>query len=147
MVNTHDIDEAISPLHTSFADFLQDVKRQHKYVIDIEDANRRLVLGCLDIMECELRFNICCIPTSYKANKDIENLDILVKKYISPHLRYACHFWAQHLSYLTDVDNAISAKLRGMLSDRFLEWLEVMSVRDASFQVALATLDSSMVCS
>jgi hypothetical protein len=98
-------------------------------------------------MERELRFNICQIPTSYKANKDIENLDTLVKKYISPHLLYASRFWAQHLSYLTDIDDVISFKLRGMLSSRFLEWLEVMSVTDASFQAALATLDSSKVCS
>ena len=147
LVNTHDIDQAISPLHTSFADFLQDVKRHHKYLIDIEEANRRLGLGCLDIMERELRFNICQIPTSYKANKDIENLETLVKKYISPHLRYASRFWAQHLSYLTDVDDVISSKLRDMLSTRFLEWLEVMSVTDASFQAPLATLDSSKACS
>src|SRR6266852_1335404 len=102
LVNTHDIDQAISPLHASFADFLQDVKRHHKYLIDIEEANHCLALGCLDIMGRELQFNICQIPTSYKANKDIENLDTLVKKYISPHLRYASRFWAQHLSYLTD---------------------------------------------
>ena len=147
LVNTHDIDQAISPLHTSFADFLQDVKRHHKYLIDIEEANRCLALGCLDIMERELRFNICQIPTSYKANKDIENLGTLVNKYIAPHLRYASHFWAQHLSYLTDVDDVIASKLRDMLSTRFLEWLEVMSVTNASFQAPLATLESSKACS
>ena len=123
------------------------MKRHHKYLIDIEDANRRLALGCLDIMERELRFNICHIPTSYKVNKDIENLGTLVEKYISPHLRYASHFWAQHLSYLTVVDDVICFKLRGVLSSRFLEWLEVMSVTDASFQAPLATLDSSKACS
>jgi hypothetical protein len=147
LVNTHGIDQAISPLHTSFADFLQDVKRHHKYLIDIEEANRRLALGCLDIMERELRFNICQIPTSYKANKDIEDLDTLVKKYVSPHLRYASRFWAQHVSYLTDVDDVICSKLRRVLSSRFLEWLEVMSVTDTSFQAPLATLDSSKACS
>ena len=94
-------------------------------------------------MERELRLNICQIPMSYTANKDIENLDTLVKKYISSHLRYASRFGAQHLTYLTDVDDVICSKLRGVLLNRFLEWLEVMSVTDASFQAPLATLDSS----
>ena len=147
LINTHDVDQAMSPLHTSFADFLQDMKRPHKYLIDVEEANRRLALGCLDIMERELRFNICQLPTSYKANKDIENLGTLVKKYISPHLRYASRFWTQHLSYLRDDDDAISAKLRAVLSGHFLEWLEVMSVTSGSFQAPLATLESSKACS
>ena len=143
LVNTHDVDQSISPLHTSFADFLQDVKRCHKYLINIEETNKILVLGCLKIMEHELRFNICRIPTSYLANKNVENLSTLVKEYVSPHLLYASRFWAQHLSYLTDVDDVICSMLWGLLSNHFLEWLEVMSVTDASFQVPLATISSS----
>jgi hypothetical protein len=146
LVNTHDVDQPISPLHTSFVDFLQDVKRRHKYLIDIKGANSRLVLGCLEIMERELRFNICRIPTSYKANKDVDNLETLVKEYVSPHLLYASRFWAQHLSYLTDVDEVICSMLLGLLSNHFLEWLEVMSVTDGSFQAPLATISSSEAC-
>ena len=146
LVNTNDVDQPISPLHTSFADFLQDVKRRHKYLIDIRGANSRLVLGCLEIMKRELHFNICRIPTSYKANKDVENLSTIVKEYISPHLLYASYFWAQHLSYLTDIDDTVCSMLLGLLSNRFLEWLEVMSVTDASFQAPLAAISSSEAC-
>jgi hypothetical protein len=142
LVNTHDVDQPIAPLHTSFADFLWDVKQDHKYVIDVRKANKQLAIGCLEIMERELQFNICQIPTSYKANKDIENLDVLVKKYISPHLLYASHFWSQHLSYLADIDDIICSKLRCFLSHRFLEWLEVMNVTEAPFHAALVTVNS-----
>jgi hypothetical protein len=145
LVNTHDIIQPISPLHTSFADFLRDAKRGHKYVVDIESANYHLALGCLEIMERELRFNICRIPTSYKANRDIEDLGTLVKKHISPHLLYASHFWAQHLSYLEDPNDVISSKLVDLLSNRVLEWLEVMSVTDAPFQAPLAAISASKV--
>ena len=146
LVNTHDVDQPISPLHISFVNFLQDAKRRHKYLIDIKEVNRRLALGCLEIMKRELRFNICQIPTSYKANKDVENLSTLVKEYISPHLLYASRFWAQHLSYLADVDDMICSMLLGQLSNHFLEWLEVMSVTGASFRAPLAIIRSSEAC-
>jgi len=143
LVNTHDVDRPISPLHASFADFLQDMKRHHKYLIDIEKSNNHLTVGCLEVMERELRFNICQIPTSYVTNKDIGDLGTLVNKHISPHLRYASHFWAQHLSRLMNINDVISSKLMHLLSSRFLEWLEVMSVTEVSFQAPLAAINLS----
>ena len=143
LVNTHDVDLPIFPFHTSFADFLRDAEKPHKYLIDIDQTNHNLAVGCLEIMERELRFNICQIPTSYKANKDIENLDVLVKDNISRRLLYASRFWAHHISCLTTVDDATCLKLQCLLSSRFLEWLEVMSVTDTSFQEPLAAIDSS----
>jgi len=145
LVNTHDFGLPIFPFHTSFADFLHDANKPHKYLIDVNQANHSLAVGCLEVMERELRFNICQIPTSYKANKNIENLDILIKDHISRHLDYASHFWAQHISCLPTVDDATSLKLQCLLSSRFLEWLEVMSVTDTSFQEPLAAINSSKV--
>jgi len=123
--------------------FLHDANKPHKYPIDTDQANHNLAVGCLEVMERELGFNICQIPTSYKANKDIENLDILIKNNISRRLLYASHFWTQHISHLTTFDDATSLKLQYLLSSRFLEWLEVMSVTDTSFQEPLAAIDSS----
>ena len=146
LVNTHDVDQPIYPFHTSLLDFLCDAARQHEYAVDVEQANYYLAIGCLEVMGRELQFNICQIPTSYKSNKDIENLDTLITKNISPHLLYASNFWAQHISQLTDVDDMISSKLLGLLrSSRFLQWLEVMSVTGGSFQAPLITLDSPKV--
>ena len=146
LVNTHDVDQPIYPFHTSFVDFLCDAERQPEYVVDVKQANYYMAIGCLEVMGRELRFNICRIPTSYKANKDIENLDSLIMENISPHLLYVSNFWAQHISHLTDVDDMISLKLLDLLqSSRFLQWLEVMSVTGASFQTPLITLDSPKV--
>jgi hypothetical protein len=143
LVNTHDVDQPIFPFHTSFSDFVHDAKRHHRYLIDIDKANNQLAVGCLEVMDRELRFNICQIPTSYRANKDIENLGALVRKNISPHLLYASHFWAQHVSQLTDVNHMVLSKLLGLLSRRFLEWLEVMSVTGGSFQAPLIAIEAS----
>jgi hypothetical protein len=143
LVNTHNVDQPIFPFHTSFFDFLCDAKRQHEYLIAVDEANYHLAIGCVEVMERELRFNICEILTSYKANKDIENLSALAKKNISPHLIYASRFFAQHFSHLTNVDDTILSTLLGLLSNHFLEWLEVMSVTGASFQTPLIAVDSS----
>ena len=146
LVNTHDVDQPIYPFHTSLVDFLCDAERQCEYLVDVEQANYYLAIGCLEVMGRELRFNICQIPTSYKANKDIENLDTLITENISPHLRYASNFRAHHIPHLTDIDDMISSKLLDFLgSSRFLQWLEVMSVTGGSFQVPLITLDSPKV--
>jgi hypothetical protein len=146
LINAHNVDKPIFPFHTSFIDFLCDVQRHHhKYFIDVNKIKKRLAIGCAEVMERELRFNICQIPTSYKANKDVENLGALAQKNISRHLVYASHFWAQHFSELVDVDDMVSSKLLGLLSTRFLEWLEVMSVTDVPFQVPLAAIKSSKV--
>jgi len=143
LVNTHNVDEPIFPFHPSFFDFLCDAKRHHKYLIDLDQANSRLAVGCLEVMERELQFNICQIPTSYKVNNDIENLDILVRKNISRHLLYASHFWAQHISQLTTIDDTICLKLLALLWSHFLEWLEVMSVTGSPFQASLAAIGLS----
>jgi len=145
LINTHNVDWPIAPFHPSFFDFLCDANRHHKYLIDMDQADSRLAVGCLEVMEQELRFNICQIPTSYKANNDIENVNILIRENIPPHLLYASHFWAQHISRLTTIDDTICLKLLTLLSSRFLEWLEVMSVTDTSFQEPLAAISSSKV--
>jgi hypothetical protein len=143
LVNTHDVDQPIFPFHTSFSEFLCDAKQCHKYLIDIDEVNNRLAVGCLEVMERELQFNICQIPTSYTANWDIKNLSTLIRDNISPHLLYASHFWAQHFSHLTSVDDIILSKLLDLLLDHFLEWLEVMSVTGVSFQAPLTAVNSS----
>ena len=146
LVNTHDVDQPIYPFHISFLDFLCNAERQHGCLVHVQQVDYYLAIGCHEVMGRELRFNICQIPTSYKANKDIENLDTLITENISPHLRYASNSCAQHISHLTDIDDVISSKLLGLLrSSRFLQWLEVMSVTGASFQAPLITLDSPMV--
>jgi hypothetical protein len=40
------------------------------------------------------------------------------------------------------MDDRISSKLAGFLSNQFLEWLEVMSVTEAPFHAALVTVNS-----
>jgi len=146
LVNTHCDDKPVSPFHKSFVDFVCAGERSLKYHVKIEEANKRIVLGCIDVMKRELRFNICELPTSFKANSDIENIGDLVQKNISPVLLYACRFWPKHFDQVRPFDDSVSAMLVVLLKQHFLEWLEVMSLRQLSFHALLALLKPPQVC-
>ena len=143
LVNTHDLEKPISPFHTSFADFLRTENRSRRYHINAEKANRGLAFDCADVMKRDLEYDICRVPTSFKATRDLDR-DSLTQN-ISSHLRYACHFWARHFSRLQFLDEDAQQMLIAVLQEHFLEWLEVMSLTQVSFQAPLALLEPPVV--
>ena len=144
---THDLDTPITPLHSSFIDFLQDERRSGRFWVDRNVSNVHLTSSCLTVMEKGLTFDICALPTSFKRNVDIEGIDELVKTCILDHLSYACRFWAHHVSRLAEVewDARIERGVAVLLSERVLYWLEVMSLIQSSPDSALACLDQTKV--
>jgi hypothetical protein len=100
----------------------------------------------MDVMNRELRFNICGIPTSFQANCDIDKIYDRIRENIPSHLRYACHFWARHFTYLQPLNQQAQLKLIALLRKHFLEWLEVMSLMQMSFHAPLALLKPPSVC-
>jgi hypothetical protein len=116
-------------LHASFADYLTDARRSgsQPWFIDPSLLHRHLVTGCFQIMKEELKFNICNLDTSHLSNKDVPDVDALIKAHISPHLSYSCRFWSDHLR-----ETVFSAegllKVKEFLNQRFLFWLEVLSL-------------------
>lgn len=134
ITGTQDMNTPLFSLHTSFTDFLRDQSRSHKYHVDASFWHERIATHCLQLMEANLRFNICDVPTSFKPNDQIDNLKELVQTHIPDSLNYACRFWAQHLSKLvgwTESENLRQAVIV-LLSDQFLAWLEVMSLTGSS---------------
>lgn len=132
VMGTQDLETPLVALHTSFTDFLLDEKRSTKYFVDPLKFHEHLAARCLDIMDARLQFNICRIPTSSKPNTQIENIQQLIQKHIPDALLYACKFWAYHLSQLgawTKSDGLMNS-VTALLSDRVLEWLEVMSLTE-----------------
>ena len=122
----------IIPLHASFRDFLIDRNRSGDFYIDLNDAHYQLTTSCLGLMlhESGLKFNICHLETSYLANKDIPGIQSLVEMYICPALSYACCFWGNHLKHVS-LDLKVINKLQLLLKEKFLFWLEVLSLIDS----------------
>ena len=119
----------IIPLHTSFRDFLIDRDRSGDFYIDLNDAHYQLTISCLGLMlhKSGLKFDICHLETSYLANQDIPGLQSLVEMYIFPALSYACHYWDHHLKHIS-FDGKVMNKIQLLLKEKFLFWLEVLSL-------------------
>ena len=72
-----------------------------------------------------LKFNICGWDTSHGCNDDMK-MSTLVPAYLS----YSCRFWAEHLGEDGNRHDRLELlkELRHFLYDRFLFWLEVLSL-------------------
>ena len=123
-------------LHTSFRDFLTDVKVSGHFYIDLGGAHHQLAYSCLGQMLHSLEFNICKLETSYLPNDSISDLQSRINKHISPALFYACRFWGGHLEHV-HFQQYLLAKVQLFFEEKFLFWLEVLSLMSS---VGLATL-------
>jgi hypothetical protein len=125
-MNGNDI--AIKPLHSSFHDYLTCFSRSGEFFINIDNAEKEFATTTLHILKTELYFNICQLPTSYKANDDPEaNILQQAKEKVSSQLIYACCFFAAHLLCVPS-RGQILEDLHYFFNHEFLYWLEVLSI-------------------
>ncbi|KAH9480194.1 Vegetative incompatibility protein HET-E-1 [Psilocybe cubensis] len=123
----HDL--PIVPLHTSFRDFLtHGITANNPFFINLNSSHRELIYACLNVMLRELRFNIFGVSTSYFANTEIMD-HAQIGTRISPALFYACRYWYKHLKRLP-FDDFIFKQVQSFLQEKFLFWLEVLSIAD-----------------
>ncbi|KAJ7108137.1 hypothetical protein C8R44DRAFT_884905 [Mycena epipterygia] len=130
-------DKSVRTFHASFTDYLTDRERcgNQPWFIDSRAHNNALALGCLQLLNRELRFNICGLEDSRILNANVENLSESIQTHISPHLMYAAQFWADHLQDM-DPEEEILSELKEFMEHHVLYWLEVLSLRE---QVPIAT--------
>jgi len=131
--------------HASFPDFIFSHARSNfraddkdfRFSCDAAAQHSVLVHACFRIMNSEetgLRFNMGDIKSSYLLDSEhTEELRGNVNKNISPALRYACMYWAHHLS-LSPTGN--SGLIYNIISDflqlRILFWIEAMHLLGSS---------------
>jgi len=125
----------ITPLHTSFRDFLTDSKTSGDFNVDLDEAHRQLAHSCVGLMLRNLKFNICKLESSYLPNKGISDLQPRINEHIPPALLYSCHYWNDHLGRLW-FEQDLFAKIQSLFEGKFLFWLEVLSLTSA---VSIAT--------
>jgi hypothetical protein len=138
-VTSSDQTQPIVPLHTSFYDFLTN-KKSGVFYVDLDEAHHQLAHSCLGLMVDKLKFNICELETSYLANSDVPDLEPRILQHVPPALSYACVYWDKHLERLAFKHNLFT-KLRFLFEDKFLFWLEVLSLKN-SVGIALPALSS-----
>jgi hypothetical protein len=134
-VTSSDQTRPIVPLHTSFRDFLTN-KKSDAFYVDLDEALHLLAHSCLGVMLDNLKFNICELESSYIPNSDVPDLESRISKHISPALWYACVSLNSHLEHVA-FEHDLFTKLRSLFENKFLFWLEVLSVKSS---VGLASL-------
>jgi hypothetical protein len=144
-VNSSDKNLPIIPLHTSFRDFLTNKDKSGDFYVGVRDTHHQLAHSCLNLLLDPLdglKFNICELETSHLANDNVENLNIRVDQHIPPALLYACRFWDDHLKH-TDFKTDLFQKVETLFKDKFLFWLETLSLtrKIGLAPSAFATLD------
>ncbi|KAI0337181.1 WD40 repeat-like protein [Trametopsis cervina] len=126
-VADREINRPIQPAHTSLRDYLTQGTRKTRFRVDTSAAHVTLFDVCLRTMEAQLRFNICDLETSYRANKDVLDLAERIQHNISPALLYACRFWNSHLTAPPHEQVSLDL-LFGFLETKLLFWIEVISL-------------------
>jgi len=151
-----DANHPVRPFHKSFPDFLVDSTRCNnpRFYISPPDHHSELVIGCLELMNRMLKKNMFGFPDG-STNDEADGLRKRAEGNIDHGLRYACESWHKHLVGANTAQThkaKITPILRQFLEQKFLFWLEVLSilgiVRDAidALEVARKWLEVRRDC-
>ena len=134
-----DPDSPVLPFHKSFPDFIADPLRcsDRRFHISHETGHLELTLNCLRLMSNGLGQNLLSLP-DYALNSEVKDLQARVDNHISAALQYACKSWCNHLIEVKGDITTIIPALHGFLQERFLAWLEVLSVIGATMEGVVA---------
>ena len=130
LVIQESIDRPVRPFHKSFPEFISDPTRctNPRFRIHPPDQHTKLLVACLKTMNRRLEQNMCRLPDGV-TNSEVDDLEERAERYIDQALRYACHSWHKHLIHATPIRSPeIVLVLRQFLEERFLFWLEVLSI-------------------
>lgn len=119
--------EEIRVFHESFPDFLQDPDRcpDPRFHIDSPTRHRDMALSCLGLVGT-LTMNPCSLPP-FVMNRDVSDLQELMGDKPGSGLRYACEFWATHLSFSPSFEE-YRVRMVAFFGRDLFPWMEVMSL-------------------
>ena len=127
-----DVHYPVRPFHKSFPDFISNPTRctNQRFYVPSSDHHSELLIGCLQLMNQMLERNICKVPEAV-TNSEVDDLQEKIREHIDDALRYGCESWHKHLVGAHKVPShipKITSVLHQFLEERFLFWLEVLSV-------------------
>ena len=138
--------------HASFPDFMFDKERSkfkisdgsgtgsHEVDMSCNAAAHHAFLShsCFRIMNSDLRFNICNLPSSYLLDAEVHDLSHRVQENISNAVEYSSRYWVQHLHRAdSSGQEAQQSRLRDFLRVWVLFWIESMNLLGSKAQCAL----------
>ena len=136
-----DPDLPIQPFHKSFPDFITDPTRCTDPQFYISPGYQaELVLCCLKLMVKLLKRNMYSFP-DYALNSEVEDSPKMIESGGNcGALEYACRSWHKHLTVTEYLTLDVVSALHDFLEDKFIFWLEVLSVLGAVGDAAHALM-------
>jgi hypothetical protein len=129
VVGTGDIDDTTVPrLHKSFVEFIT-TACDNRFQVNTTTSSTALAIQCFRQLN-SLRHDMCEIQPLGKFNADIPDLSSRIERHLSPPFRYACRFWAIHLSRSEGREDTVQQLFRDFFYQHLLHWVEVMSLLD-----------------
>ena len=134
-----DFTQPVKPFHKSFPDFITNSSRctDTRFYISPKSLHLELVVNCLRMMNDGLKQNLLSLP-DYALNSEVEDLEMRISGRISIALRYACLSWHNHLTKTEGDVSGVVSYLWIFLEEKFLAWLEVVSVIGAVGEAVVA---------
>jgi hypothetical protein len=125
--------QPVKPFHKSFPDFIMDPSRcaDERFYISPGHLHSELVANCLRVMSEGLKRNLLSLP-DYSLNSEVGDLETRIKNCIGVPLEYACRSWHNHLPTGQEDSIGLIPHLQLFLEEKFLAWLEVVSVLKAT---------------
>jgi hypothetical protein len=116
--------------HPSFPDFSVDATRcmdLRLRVVPVVD-HAVIALRCLELMNKHLCYDIYGIQDPTIANKNVEHLDVALRKNVSDALRYAVCFSCTHLAASGAPDSLLLVSWDEFFRKHLFHWVEVLSL-------------------
>jgi len=129
LVLSEELNQPVKPFHKSFTDFITDPSRctDTRFCISIGHLHSELAINCLRVMNDRLEKNLLSLP-DYALNSEVEDLEARISSCIGVALQYACQSWHIHLTRAGGDVASVVSRLYVFLKEKFLAWLEVVSV-------------------
>lgn len=114
----------------AFIAFISDQRRAGSLWVDMKSLSRQLGQRCLDVMQEELKRNICNLSPPIPENPTIPDLADRILEHIPSILQYSCLSWMDLVSRSGDPSfrNPVTNFL---LSPKAIFWIEVLSLTGA----------------
>jgi hypothetical protein len=129
-------DALVRFLHPTFREFLLNPTDGGRYFVDMKEAHKLIVVGCLSTMDKELEYDICKLHNNIGYQNALEvyiapqELSEVCLQHASSALQYSCSFWANHITLHTDpIPSSLIVSIECFFKAKLLDWIYMVAVQ------------------
>lgn len=116
-------DAPVRILHLSFHDYL--LSPNCPFRVNEREKHRKIASRCFQVMEGQLKRNICNFSSFGMQSKNISSE--IIAEHLTPALQYSCRYWAYHIQESKGGFTELGSVLN-FFKKHFLHWLEALAL-------------------